>query len=88
MARMTSDELQTRREIRRAEALVSSVRGLDTDRGAAALRHRATAEGVSLHAAALAVLATEPTDRLLVARESPASSRDEHDRGGRHRRTE
>ena len=87
MARTTPDELQTRRDIRRAEALVASVRGLDPARGGAALRHRAAAEGVSLHAAALAVLSTEPTDELLLVR-PPGSSPAPGTGGGRRRSDE
>jgi hypothetical protein len=72
MARSNPEERQTEREIQRAAALVSTVRGLDTDQSADALRDHAAAQGVSLHAAALAVLATEPTDRLLTGMVSGA----------------
>jgi AmiR/NasT family two-component response regulator len=59
---------QTSRDVHRAEGLVSRVRGLSTDESAEALRERACESGISLHAAALAVLSTSPTDELLLAR--------------------
>jgi hypothetical protein len=75
MTRTSTEELQTRRDICRAEFLVALARGLTRDQSAEALRYRAAAEGLSLHAAALAVLIPEPTDEVLVARPSrPAQS--------------
>ena len=71
MTRMGSDELQTRRDICRAEFLVALARGITREESAAALRYRAAAEGLSLHAAALAVLTVEPMDEVLTARRSP-----------------
>jgi hypothetical protein len=58
-------EQQLSRDVRRAESLVSRARGLSTDESARALRHRALTSGISLHAAALAVLSA-PTDELLL----------------------
>jgi len=69
------EELQTRQDICRAEFLVALARGLTRDQSAEALRYRAAAEGLSLHAAALAALTPEPTDVVLIARPSqPAQS--------------
>jgi hypothetical protein len=59
-------EQQTSRDVHRAQSLVSRVRGLDPDESAEALRHRASRSGISLHAAALAVLSASPTDELLL----------------------
>lgn len=68
MPRRKSDDPQASRDVRRAQELVAHVCRLDRDRSARELRHRAAASGVSLHAAALAVLATSPTDELLLTR--------------------
>jgi hypothetical protein len=65
MTREDVDELRTRQDICRAEFMVALTWGLARDASAEALRYRAAAEGVSLHAAALAVIATEPTEQLL-----------------------
>jgi hypothetical protein len=62
--------MQTRRDICRAEFLVALTRGLTRSESAEALRYHAAAEGLSLHAAALAALTPEPTDEVLVARSS------------------
>jgi hypothetical protein len=59
-------EQQTSRDVHRAESLVSRVRGLDPDESARALRHRGSQSGISLHAAALAVLSASPADELLL----------------------
>lgn len=71
-------ELQPSRDVRRAENLVSRVHGLSTHESAEALRGRAGDCGISLHAAALAVLSASPTDELLLdpsrARPSPGRS--------------
>jgi hypothetical protein len=72
MTRTYTEELQTRREICRAEFLVALAQGLTRDQSVEALRYRAAAEGLSVHAAALAVLTPEPTDEVLVARSSRA----------------
>lgn len=71
MTHTNPDELQTRRDICRAEFLVALAWGLTRDHSAEALRYRAAAQGLSLHAAALAVLTLEPTDEVLVAQPSP-----------------
>ena len=71
MSRMSPEALQTRQDICRAEFLVALAQGLTRDAGADALRYRAAAEGLSVHAAALAVLSAEPTDELLITRTSP-----------------
>jgi hypothetical protein len=71
MARKNPREQQTHRDIQRAQTLVSQVRGLTRDEAAEALKGRASEVEVSLHAAALAVLATSPTDVLLT--DAPSS---------------
>jgi hypothetical protein len=63
-----SDDPQASRDVRRAQELVAHVCRLDRARSARELRRRAATSGVSLHAAALAVLATSPTDELLLTR--------------------
>lgn len=65
MIRRSPQEQQEARDVRRAQLLVSQARGLTTNQSASALRARASQTAVSLHAAALAVLATRPTDELL-----------------------
>lgn len=65
MSRKTPREQQAQRDIGRARTLVSRVRGLSPDEAADALESRASQVNVSLHAAALAVLASSPTDELL-----------------------
>jgi hypothetical protein len=57
-------ELQSRRDICRAVFLIALAQGLTREQSAEALRYRAAAEGSSLHAAALALLAPKPTDHL------------------------
>jgi hypothetical protein len=59
--------LQARRDVCQAEFLVALAQGLTRDQSAEALRYRAAAEGLSLHATALAVLTPEPTDELPIA---------------------
>lgn len=59
-------ELQRRREICLAEFMLSLASGLARDASVEALRYRAAAAGVSMHAAALAVLSTAPTEQLLI----------------------
>jgi hypothetical protein len=75
-------ELQPSRDVRRAQRLVSRVHGLTTDESAEALRGRAGDCGISVHAAALAVLSASPTDELLLepsrARPSHPSAADAH----------
>ena len=73
MTRTSAEELRTRRNICRAEFLVALAWGLTRDQSAEALRYRAAAQGLSLHAAALAVLTPEPTDEGLVARSSQSA---------------
>lgn len=51
------DDLRAPRDVRRARVLLSILRGLSADDSAAALHDHATLTGVSLHDAALAVLA-------------------------------
>ena len=65
MARTSPHEQQTHRDIRRARTLVAQVRGWTTHEASEALEKRASEGEVSIHAAALAVLATSPTDVLL-----------------------
>jgi hypothetical protein len=67
MSRTSPRQLQTRRDICRAEFLVALVRGFTRDESVEALRYRAAAGGLSIHAAALAVLNSEPIDELLIA---------------------
>ena len=59
-------EPQKRRDICWAEFMLSLASGLAREASVEALRYRAAAAGVSLHAAALAVLSTEPTEQLLM----------------------
>lgn len=66
-------ERQTRRDVRRAVELVSRVRGMSASESARALDRHASRTGLSVHAAALAVMATSPTDELLTDR--PATAR-------------
>ena len=70
MTRTSKEELRTRRDICRAEFLVALAWGLNRDQSAEALRYRAAAQGLSLHAAAVVVLTPEPADEVLVARSS------------------
>jgi hypothetical protein len=63
-------ELQPTRDICRAVFLIALAQGLTRDQSAEVLRYRAAAQGLSLHAAALAVLAPKPTDEPSTA--SPA----------------
>lgn len=69
MIREDPHEMPRRRDICRAEFMLALASGLAHDASVEALRYRAAAAGVSLHAAALAVLSTEPTEQLLI--ESP-----------------
>lgn len=62
MAHSSPDDLQDRRDIRRAQVLLGLARGLTGVESAEALRRRAAAEGIPLHAAALAVLTDSPAD--------------------------
>ena len=62
MAHRSPEDLQDRRDIRRAQILLGLARGLTGAESAEALRRRAAAESVSLHAAALAVLSDSPAD--------------------------
>jgi hypothetical protein len=68
MVGKTPHEQQTSRDVRRAAGLVSRVRGLSSVESAEALRDRASQSGISVHAAALAVLSASPTDELLLGR--------------------
>ena len=63
MAHRSPEDLQDRRDIRRAQVLLGLARGLTDGESAEALRRRAAAESVSLHAAALAVLSDSPAGR-------------------------
>ncbi len=56
MARPDKIDLQAARDIRRAYLLIGRLRGLTADDSAAVLHDHAVLTGVSLHAAALAVL--------------------------------
>jgi AmiR/NasT family two-component response regulator len=56
------EEVQADREVERAEGLVAEVFGLGPEQAASALRDEAAATGVSVHAAALAVVANWATD--------------------------
>jgi hypothetical protein len=53
--------VQADREVERAETLVAELFGLSPDAASAALRDEAAATGVSVHAAALAVVANWAT---------------------------
>ncbi len=57
MVRPGRDDLQVRRDLRRAYALIGRLRGLSTEESVAALHDHAVLTDVSVHAAALAVLA-------------------------------
>lgn len=59
-------EPQKRRDICWAEFMLSLASGLAREASAEALRYRAAADGVSLHATALAVLSTGPIEQLLI----------------------
>jgi hypothetical protein len=75
MTRTSTEELQTRQDICRAEFLVALAQGLTRDQSAEALRYRAAVDQLSLHAAALAVLTPESTDVVSIGRPSrPAQS--------------
>ena len=78
MIRTSTEELQTRRISAEPSSCVALARGLTRDQSAEALRYRAAAEGLSLHAAALAVLTPEPTE-VLAAR--PSRSAESPSRG-------
>jgi len=78
MGRGNPYERQTSRDVQRAVALVSRVRGLTADESVEALEERATHTGVSIHAAALAVMATSPTDELLIDRPVPVPQQRTH----------
>lgn len=65
MRRRRSHDHQYEADVRRAQHLVATTRGCTLHEGADALRSRASDLGVSLHAAALAVLTTRPVDPLL-----------------------
>jgi hypothetical protein len=71
MPRESSDDRWARQDIRRAEVLMSLGRGLSDAESSALLRLRAAVGRVSLHEAALAVLAPigsdEPADARFVA---------------------
>jgi len=58
---MTEAEMLSLHEIYRAEVLISRFRGSDAHESVAALVHYAEAQEMSVHAAALAVLARGPT---------------------------
>jgi hypothetical protein len=57
MASPVDDDLQVRRDIRKAYSLVGRLRGISPDDSVAVLHDHAAITGVSVHAAALAVLA-------------------------------
>jgi AmiR/NasT family two-component response regulator len=59
--RRTDYALQIDREVERAEALLTELLGLRVDEAVVALRDEAAATGVSVHAAALAVVANWAT---------------------------
>jgi hypothetical protein len=65
MRRRRPYDQQSEADVRRAQRLVATTRGCTLREGAEALRARATDLGVSLHAAALAVLTARPVDPLL-----------------------
>lgn len=65
MRRRSSADPQRTSDVRRAESRVAVARGLTIHQGATVLRARAGELGVSLHAAALAVLAAKPVDDAL-----------------------
>ncbi len=57
MFRSGEDHLQAERDIRQAHSLISKLRGLSAEDSVAALHDHAVLTGVSVHVAALAVLA-------------------------------
>ena len=61
----SSADPQRASDVRRAEHRVATARGLTVHQGATVLRARAGELGVSVHAAALAVLAAAPLDDVL-----------------------
>ncbi len=65
MRRRHPHDPQSEADVRRAQRLVATTRGCSQREGADALHARASDLGVSLHAAALAVLTTRPVDPLL-----------------------
>lgn len=65
MRRRRPHDQQSEADVRRAQHLVATARGCSLREGADALHARASDLGVSLHAAALAVLTTRPVDPLL-----------------------
>lgn len=71
MARKSPEQLQNRRDIRRAEVLLGLARGLTGAESAGMLQHRAATECISLHAAALEVLAAGPTGEPAFTRPQP-----------------
>ncbi len=74
MARKYTD-VQATRDIRRAEELVARQQGREPTDDARAVRDRADSAGVSLHAAALAVLASDPViPRQATVRDRPATT--------------
>jgi hypothetical protein len=58
---MTEAEMMSLHEVYRAEVLISRFRGSDARESVDALVHYAEAHGMSVHAAALAVLTRGPT---------------------------
>lgn len=54
---MSKEDLQAQQDVYRAQLLICGRHGLEADQSAAVLRERADRAGVSLHAAALGVLA-------------------------------
>ena len=57
MVRRRADEVRAERDVRRAHALIGRLRGLDASESVAVLHDHAALTGVSVHTAALAVIA-------------------------------
>lgn len=65
------EDRQATVDIHRARVLLSLDQGIDMDASTRALKVRAALDGVSLHAAALAVLSPDPVDRPVEVRPEP-----------------
>jgi AmiR/NasT family two-component response regulator len=66
--RRTEHELQADREVERAEALLTDLFDVSAEEASVALREEAAATGVSVHAAALAVVANWATKSPVLGR--------------------
>ncbi|GAA4929522.1 hypothetical protein EV188_101402 [Actinomycetospora succinea] len=64
MARKNPHERQDERDVERAARMIADAHGLTGAQGFRALGDRAAHAGISLHAAALAAVSTNPRDEL------------------------